>query len=255
MSEGLRVSKMPRADEHDLLGPGPDVLAALRGGVIASCQAGPESPLHPPEMIAALAMSAERGGAVGFRIDGVANVRAVRAVSALPIIGINKVDRDGFETRITTTVADALVVVEAGADLVALDGTDRPRPDGVTFAEIVAAVHTHGRPVMADVATADEGRAAVAAGADLVATTLAGYTHETAALREEGPAFPLLTELTRLSVPVVAEGRIWAPQDVARCFALGAFAVVIGSAITVPELITRRFVAVSPRGATQVLTR
>ncbi len=219
------------------------LVASLKGAVLASCQAGPGSPLNLPSTIAALAKSAELGGAQGFRVDGPSNVAAVRAVSDRPILGINKVDRDGYEVRITPTLEDALEVVRSGASIVALDGTERPRPHGESLAQIIAALHDIGVPVMADISTRREAVAAVQAGADIVATTLAGYTPDTLHLDRSGPAFELLQEIRDLPVPIIVEGRIWTTLHVASCFEGGAYAVIIGSAITVPELITRRFVA------------
>lgn len=219
------------------------LVASLDGVVIASCQAGPESPLNQPSIIAALAKSAELGGAKGFRVDGPANVAAVRAVSRLPILGINKVDRDGYDVRITSTLQDALDVVAAGANIVALDGTDRPRPYGETLAQIISALHKMGIPVMADISTRREAEAAAEAGADIIATTLAGYTPYTSNVDKFGPAFPLLEEIRELPVPIAVEGRIWTTDHVTSCFTGGASFVIIGSAMTVPELITRRFVA------------
>ena len=219
------------------------LVASLNGVVIASCQAGPESPLNQPSIIAALAKSAELGGAQGFRVDGPANVAAVRAISRLPILGINKVDRDGYDVRITSTLQDALDVVAAGANIVALDGTERARPFGETLAQIISALHELGIPVMADISTRREAEAAAAAGADIIATTLAGYTPYTSNVDKFGPAFPLLEEIHELPVPIAVEGRIWTTDHVTSCFTGGASFVIIGSAITVPELITRRFVA------------
>ncbi|MBG6107391.1 N-acetylmannosamine-6-phosphate 2-epimerase [Frigoribacterium sp. CG_9.8] len=219
------------------------LVTSLHGVVVASCQAGPGSPLNQPSMIAALARSAELGGAQGFRVDGPANVAAVRAVSELPILGINKVDRDGFDVRITPTLKDALDIVAAGANIVALDGTERARPYGETLSQIISALHELGIPVMADISTRREAEAAAEAGADIVATTLAGYTPYTSDVDKFGPAFPLLEEIRELPVPVAVEGRIWTTDHVTRCFEGGAYFVIIGSAITVPELITRRFVA------------
>jgi N-acylglucosamine-6-phosphate 2-epimerase len=214
----------------------------LEGAVIVSCQAAPGSPLDDPSMIAALVESSAIGGAGGFRVDGTANVAAVRAVSALPIIGIHKVRSADGEVWITPTLDAARRVVDAGATVVALDATDRPRPGGETSPSIIAALHELGVPVMADIATAAEARAAVEAGADLVATTLAGYTAGTRDPDASAPAFDLLAQISDLPVPVVVEGRIWTVEHVVRAFEGGAFAVVIGSAITAPNLITDRFV-------------
>ena len=217
-------------------------LEELSGGIVVSCQAGPESPLNSPAIIAALAGSAELGGAVGFRVDGPENIAAVRAASTLPIIGINKQPHDGFDVFITPTRHSAEVIAAAGSDVLAIDGTARPRPGGERFADIVQAVHdTLGLAVMADVATADEALVALDAGADVVATTLAGYT--TYSTSRDTPAFDVLDAVASQGGRVIVEGRIWTVEDVAQAFRLGAFAVVIGSAVTVPEHITRRFVA------------
>ena len=222
-----------------------DGIASLRGGVVVSCQAASGSHLDQPSFIAALAQSAERGGAVGFRVNGSANIAAVRAVTELPIIGIQKVSGPHGGIVITPTLDDALTVVDAGASIVALDATAGRHADGA-LAGIVDALHARGIGVMADIATATEARDALAAGVDLVATTLAGYTPTTSDLDPGEPAFDLLREIRDLAVPVVVEGRIWTSQHVARSFDGGAYAVVIGSAITAPELITRRFVAAAP---------
>lgn len=222
-------------------------LSALSNSIIVSCQAGPESPLNEPRIIAALAASAERGGAAGFRVDGPVNIAAVRAVSALPILGINKIDIGDFEVRITPRLRDAIALLDAGADIVALDGTRRARPEGEDLADIIAGVHARGAGVMADIATVDDARYALACGADVVATTLAGYTAETSALDRSGPAFDLVAGLAAESMPFIVEGRIWTPEHVDRCLDAGALAVIIGSAITVPEFITRRFVSAVER--------
>ena len=225
--------------------PWRDSISSLRGGVVVSCQAASGSPLDQPSFIAALAQSGERGGAVGFRVNGPANTRAVRAVTDLPIIGIRKVLQADGAIVITPTLGDALTVADAGASIVALDATEGRHADGI-LASIVAALHDHGIGVMADIATAVEARGAVTAGVDLVATTLAGYTPPTGHLDPEEPAFELLREIRDLPVPVIVEGRIWTVDHMARSFDGGAYAVVIGSAITAPELITRRFVAAAP---------
>lgn len=227
-------------------------IEAIRHSVIVSCQAGPESPLHAPHFMAALAKSAEMGGAAGFRVNGPDDVAAVRAVSRLPILGINKLPQAGFDVFITPTFASARAVVEAGANMVALDGTARPRPGGERLGEIIARLHDEcGVPVMADVATAEEGLRAAELGADMVATTLAGYTSYQS--EKSGPALDVLRALVAgTTKPVIVEGRIWTLEELRACFEIGAYAVVIGSAITVPQFITRRFVEAIPAPRTAV---
>lgn len=220
------------------------LIARLRGGLIVSCQAGPDSALYDSIFIAALAREAERGGAVGLRINGPHNVAAVHRATSLPIIGINKQDIPGYEVYITPTFESAREVVKAGADLVAVDGTPRPRPGGLTLTELIAQIHAElGVPVMADISTAEEGRQAAEAGADLIATTLAGYTPYSRPPQPHQPDLELIRELAAtVSVPIVAEGRITTPEQAVAVLEAGAYALVVGTAITAPAAITRRFV-------------
>lgn len=223
-------------------------LDALEGGLIVSCQAGPESPLNAVGHLVALAKSAELGGPVGFRVDGPDNIRAIRNETALPVLGIRKRHDPASDVYITPTYADAQLVIGAGCDLVALDGTQRTRPDSAPLDEVVERIHDeHGVAVMADIASFEDAKFAAEAGADLLATTLAGYTEYSRGA--ERPALDLATAIVdELDVPVVVEGGIWTREHVAACFEAGAFAVVVGSAITVPEFITRRLTAATPRG-------
>jgi N-acylglucosamine-6-phosphate 2-epimerase len=194
------------------------------------------------------------GGAAGFRVDRPESVAAVRAVSDRPIVGINKVRHHDFDVFITPTYASAAAIVEAGANIVGLDGTGRPRPETEELDEIIRKVHDeHAVPVMADIATVDEAVAAAEQGADLVATTLAGYTNYSPP--RNGPALDIVQGIvSRISTPVIVEGHIWTVEDVRACFEAGAFAVVIGSAITVPQFITQRFVKAVPAFAGQPRT-
>lgn len=217
-----------------------DTLAALRAGVVVSCQAYPGEPLRDPATMARMAQAAQDGGAVGIRAQGIADIARIRSATDLPLIGLVK---EGFEgVVITPTLALALEVARAGADIVAIDATGRPRPDGSGTEEIVRAVHEEtGRLVMADVATREDGLAAREAGADLVGTTLSGYTP--ASPRGEGPDLDLVETLARaLDVPVLAEGRVHRPAQVTEALRRGAFAVVVGTAITHPTTLTRWFV-------------
>ncbi len=215
-------------------------LAKLRGGLIVSCQARPESPLRDVRMIAALAQCAERGGAAGVRIDGPDDIAAVRRMVAIPIIGVQKIA--GGPVYITPTFEAARQVVRAGADIVAvqatLERTGTPNP----LAPLIARIHEElAVPAMADVSTLDEGLQAADAGADLVATTMSGYTPHSRS--PKGPDLTLVRELAgRLTIPVVAEGRISTPEEATAALRAGAWAVVVGRAITMPEAITERFV-------------
>jgi len=212
----------------------------VRNGLIVSCQALPNEPLYGADIMARMALAAWQGGAVGIRANGANDIRAIRKVVPLPIIGI---DKDGdVGVYITPTLSHARLVVEAGADIVALDATQRSRPDGSSVAELIEGIHSElGRLVMADVSTLEEALAAEAAGADFVAPTLAGYTPYSRQLT--GPDFELLRAMVAATkIPVVAEGRIMIPDDARLALAYGALAVVVGGAITRPQLITARFV-------------
>lgn len=217
------------------------IVDALRGGLVVSCQAYPGEPMRTPDTMCRVAQAAARGGAVGIRAQGLDDITAIRAAVDLPLIGLWKDGED--DVFITPTLEHALAVVRAGAHVVAIDGTDRPRPDGLTLARTIAALHEQtGALVMADCSTFDEGVAAAAAGADLVGTTLAGYTAYTT--KGEGPDLALVGELARtLDVPVVAEGRIHTPAQAAAAMRAGAHAVVVGTAITHPTTITGWFAA------------
>jgi N-acylglucosamine-6-phosphate 2-epimerase len=221
------------------------VLAALRGRLIVSVQAQPHEPLFGAGHMAVMAKAVAEGGAAAIRCESPDDIAAIRAAVDLPLIGLWKQGETGV--YITPTREAARAVAEAGADVVAIDATDRPRP--VPVAELIRYVHDElQRPVLADVSTLAEGLAALAAGADAVAPTLSGYTGGPV---PEGPDWPLLEALVREARgPVIMEGRVWTPEEAARAIALGAWAVVVGSAITRPQLIARRFArAVSSEGA------
>jgi N-acylglucosamine-6-phosphate 2-epimerase len=223
------------------------MLDMLRGGVVISCQPlsdTPDDPLRDPYVQARIAAAAVRGGAVAVRVDG-PELAAVRAAVPVPVIGLWKEAPPGVNLAtgvvITPTAARAVQVARHGADVVAVDATDRPRPEA--FADIVAALRAQTEAlVLADVSTLAEGLAAAGAGADAVATTLSGIVPGTGL--GDGPDLRLVAELARrLTVPVIAEGRYRQPADVARAFDAGAHAVVVGNAATSPLWIVRRLVA------------
>lgn len=218
------------------------VLPRLRGGLIVSCQALPDEALHGPHHMAAMARAAVAGGAVAIRANGPADVAAIRAAVDVPVIGLEKDDSGRHPVRITPTVAHAVRVAAAGADVIALDATADAGSEQ-HLRRLIADVHAAtGRPVLADVSTVDEARAAVRAGADLVATTLSGYTDRSPA--SDGPDLELVAACAAaVDVPVVAEGRYRTGQEVAAAVAGGAWAVVVGGAVTRPAEIAARLVA------------
>jgi putative N-acetylmannosamine-6-phosphate epimerase len=215
-----------------------DCLEFLRGHLIVSCQPVPGGPLDRPDITAAFARAALDGGARGLRIEGVANLAAVRAATDAPVIGLIKSDLPDSPVRITPSVADVRALAAAGADIIAFDATDRPRPEPLP--EIVAAIHAAGCLAMADCATPGDGRRAVALGCVVLGSTMAGYTGGPV---PEGPDLALVADLARMGRFTVAEGRYQAPPDAAAALRVGADAVVVGSAITRPEHVTQWFVA------------
>lgn len=216
-------------------------LQELQGRLIVSCQAYPGEPMRDPRTMAQVAQSAVMGGAAAVRVQGIADIQHVRTAVEVPVIGLWKDGHDGV--FITPTLRHALACANAGAHVVALDGTRRPRPDGLTLAETIDGIRTNSHAaIMADCGSVDDALAAVDAGADLIGTTLAGYTGE----REKtvGPDLDLLERLAAagLGCPVIAEGRISTPDHARQALDAGAYAVVVGTAITHPTSITGWFV-------------
>lgn len=213
-------------------------LDRLRGGLIVSCQPVTGGPMDRPEIVAAFALAAIDGGACGLRIEGIANLRAVRRVTDVPVIGLVKVDLADSPVRITPLIEHVDGLIGEGADIVAFDATDRPRP--VACAALVARIHARGARAMADCATVADGAAAAALGCAVLGSTMSGYTGGPV---PEGPDLAILGGLAGLGRFVIAEGRYQAPADAAAALAAGADAVVAGSAITRPEHVTSWFVA------------
>lgn len=216
-----------------------NVIEALRGRLIVSCQAYPGEPMRDPRTMTQVALSAARGGAAAIRAQGLADLRMIHREVSLPVIGLWK-DGDA-PVYITPTLEHALAVAETGVEVVAIDGTAQQRPDGRTVAETIAELHQQTSVlVMADCSTVDEGRAAADAGADLVGTTLAGYTSYTQ--KTDGPDLQLVEQLAAtVDVPVICEGRVHTPLQARAAIGAGAFSVVVGTAITHPATITGWF--------------
>jgi len=225
------------------------IIEDLKGGLIVSCQVtderGNRDPLNPaqgPAILAAFAIACVNGGAKGVRADGPLDINAIRRVVNVPIIGCYKIDIEGYQVRITPTFEAARRIAEAGADIIAIDATNRPRPHGVTVKQLVKRIKDElGLPVMADISTLEEGLKAYEAEADLIATTLSGHTSYT--LNRPKPDLELVKALSeRVDVPIIAEGHITTPELARRAIEAGAYAVVVGNMIVNPRRITEAFV-------------
>ncbi|MDR6551095.1 N-acetylmannosamine-6-phosphate 2-epimerase [Paenibacillus qinlingensis] len=209
-------------------------------GLIVSCQALEDEPLYGGDTMAKMARAAVQSGAIGIRTNGVSDILMIKNEVNVPVIGLIKRVIPGSEVFITPTLEEVKAIVMAGADVVALDVTDREgRLEAVK--PLIAWAQAMGTAVMADISTFEEGLAAEALGVDFIGTTLSGYTSYST--QQEGPDFALLRALSdRVKVPVIAEGRIWTPEEAVKAMACGVSHVVVGSAITRPQLITERYV-------------
>jgi glucokinase-like ROK family protein len=216
----------------------PGVLLPLRGRLIVSCQADPADAFYGRmDLYAAAAVA---GGAAGIRANGPDDILAIRSVVAVPIIGIQKRLHADGEILITPLFEDAQALVEAGANAVALDCTRRGQANGA-LDRLRRIKSELGVPALADISTIEEAVTAVEAGADFVLSTMRGYTNETREIRQFEPGF--IERLVQTQpVPVIAEGRVDTPELARKAIRAGAFAVVVGSAITRPHVVARQFV-------------
>jgi N-acylglucosamine-6-phosphate 2-epimerase len=220
------------------------ILERLRG-LIVSIQPEPDSLLNRPEIVALLARAAVANGAAGVRIEGAERLAAVRAAVDVPIVGLIKRSYPGFAPYITPTADEIDAIVAAGAEIVAFDATPRSRPQGDDVAAMVGRIHARGALAMADCATGAEVRAAAAAGAGIVATTLCGYTEDSRGHRL--PALDVLREAVATGAFAILEGGVAAPDEVAAAIAAGAGAVVVGTALTNLDARVRTFAAAAAR--------
>jgi len=225
-----------------------DMLNRLKNKVIISVQAMPSEPLYKEECMIAMMKSVVNGGAAGLRVAGSRDVKNAKSLFKIPVIGLTKpevIPKNWKEiVYITPTLKEVVELIQAGADIIAFDGTSRPRPK-CTVEEIIKYIKINNRKSMADISTVEEGIKCAELGVDILSTTLSGYTKESP-VESEGPDFKLLEALVKeTNKPVILEGRIWEPEQITKAFELGAHSVVIGSAITRPQLITKRFVEVT----------
>jgi N-acylglucosamine-6-phosphate 2-epimerase len=218
------------------------ILNSLKGGLIVSCQAPADSPLHHPEVIAAMAEAAVNQGAVGVRIDTPDHIQAVRARVHRPIIGLWKQVIPNYAVYITPQCHHAEAVAIAGSDIIAVDATQRLRPNNETLPQLIQYIHGQlQRPVMADVDTLENALLAAKAGADCVGTTLFGYTEDTKS--QHPPGLDLLAAMVeQCSVPIICEGGIASPEVAHQALGMGAYAVVVGTAITGIDALVKRYV-------------
>ena len=227
------------------------VFAQLKGRLVVSCQAEPPSPFDLPERVADFARCAAMGGAAGIRTCGINKTRAVLSATDLPVIALTKGRFPDWTVCITGNFGDVEALARLGAHIIAVDGTFRLREGGLSGPQYIAALRKRfpQQLLMADISTFEEASACAAAGADCVSTTLAGYTPATLSEAEVGPSLPLVREcVAKLDCPVFAEGRYNTPAEAAEAIRAGAFAVVVGSAITRPQVITGWFVKALENG-------
>lgn len=219
-------------------------IEALRGTLIVSVQAYPGEPLRHPETMAQMARACELGGASAIRCQGLADIAAIKGQVDIPVIGLWKEGHEGV--YITPTLRHARACIHAGADIVALDATNRPRPDGRTFEETVRVLRAESDAlIMADCMTLDDIRRAYALGCDLVSTTLSHNKPAIETTLTEGPDIELIqAALAEMpDCPLICEGHVHTPQDARAALDAGALAVVVGTAITHPTSLTSWFVA------------
>lgn len=220
-----------------------EILEKIKGGLIVSCQALPTEPLYDSYIMSKMAWAAYLGGAVGIRANTVVDIKAIKEKVDLPVIAIIKEEYPDSEVYITPTMKEVDALVEVGCEIIALDATKRVRPNGVTLEEIFKEVRAKypNQLFMADTSCFEEGKKAEELGFDLIGTTMAGYTPYT-----KGTSLPDFTLMERyvkeLNTPVIAEGGIWVPEDLKKAIDIGVHAAVVGTAITRPMDITKRFV-------------
>lgn len=215
----------------------------IKEKLIVSCQALPEEALHGSDYMAKMALAAKMGGAVAIRANGANDIVEIKKLTGLPIIGLVKRDYEGSSVYITPTKKEIQELINVDCEVIALDATDRKRPNNETLEELILYIRENSNClIMADVSTFEEGIRANELGIDMISTTLSSYTDYTK--KRLTPDFPLIEKLSKESnIPVIAEGNIKTPEHAVRALEFGAFSVVVGAAITRPEVITRRFIS------------
>lgn len=222
-----------------------DIFEKIKGKVIVSCQAVPGEPLYVEEksVMYLMARAAKMAGTPAIRTSSIRDVIAIKEETGLPVIGLVKIQYEGFDRYITPTMKEVDDLVAAGSDIIALDCTEQKRGDGKTISEFITEVRTKypDAILMADISTYEEGVNAWKLGMDIVGTTMSGYTPQSEKL--PGPNYDLVKRLVEtVDIPVIGEGRIHTPEQAVEMLKTGAFAVVVGGAITRPLEIATRFI-------------
>ncbi|MBW8350091.1 N-acetylmannosamine-6-phosphate 2-epimerase [Bacillus sp. IITD106] len=218
-----------------------DFLESIKGQLIVSCQALSNEPLYGPQYMAKMALAAKEGGAIAIRANGIEDITAIKKETNMPIIGLIKQHYSNSPVYITPSIKEIQSLIDTGVEVIALDATYQERPFGESFEDLVHYIRKKSTClIMGDISTFEEGMTACEVGVDLVSTTLSGYTPYTK--HRQKPDFLLIEELSKhSSVPVIAEGNICTPEKAAKALRLGAYAVVVGTAISRPQIITKQF--------------
>lgn len=216
------------------------MLDIIKNKLIVSCQALEDEPLHSPFVMGKMASAAKEGGAVAIRAQGVEDIKEIKKVTSLPVVGIIKRNYEDSEIYITPTKKEIDELLTTGCEMIAIDATNRKRPNNETLKDLIDYIKSKNILIMADISNYEEGVNAQELGVDCISTTLSGYTSYTKSI--DGPDFELMRTLVEnLHIPIVAEGRINTPQDLQEAYKTGVYSAVVGSAITRPQIITAKF--------------
>lgn len=216
------------------------MLDIIKNKLIVSCQALEDEPLHSPFVMGKMASAAKEGGAVAIRAQGVEDIKEIKKVTSLPVVGIIKRNYEDSEIYITPTKKEVDELLTTGCEMIAIDATNRKRPNNETLKDLIDYIKSKNILIMADISNYEEGVNAQELGVDCISTTLSGYTSYTKSI--DGPDFELMRTLVEnLHIPIVAEGRINTPQDLQEAYKTGVYSAVVGSAITRPQIITAKF--------------
>lgn len=221
------------------------MIGQIKGELIVSCQALPDEPLHSSYIMSRMAVAAREGGAKGLRANSVEDIREIKKIVDLPLIGIIKRNYEGVDAFITATMKEVDELMEVHPEIIAVDATESTRPNGELLEDFYKKIREKypDQLLMADCSTLEEMEKADALGFDFIGTTLVGYTKQSKGIKIEANDFELIKKaLTIVKHPIIAEGNINTPEKVKRVLDLGVYSVVVGSAITRPQLITKTFV-------------